>query len=61
MALLNLNPFPSSIFFFTLSLGSGEIFLASPGLKKPSLAQEVKVKINTNTVEEVKKEFDIAS
>ena len=40
----NLKPFPSSRFFLTLSLGSGEISLAFPGLKKPSLAQEVKLK-----------------
>ena len=38
-----LNPFPSSKFFFTLSLGSGEIFLASPVLKNP-FPQEVKIR-----------------
>ena len=33
-AVLSLKPFPSSKFFFTLSLGSGETFLASAPLKK---------------------------
>ena len=38
------KPFPSSKFFLTLSLGSGGFFLASPVLKKPSLAHELSVK-----------------
>jgi hypothetical protein len=42
--LLSLNPLPSSKFFLTLNLGSGGFFLASPVLKKPSFAQELRAK-----------------
>ena len=48
MASLILKPFPSSKFFLTLSLGSGEISLAFPGLKKPSFAHEVKLRDTIN-------------
>ena len=37
IASFNLKPFPSSKFFLTLYLGSGDVTLASPGLKNSLL------------------------